>query len=69
MKEGLAETVVNAEVTEVRWEAVEDDTWASEVVKALELEATGDGADGALEEAVALEMTCVCLWSAIYLWT
>ena len=31
-----------AEVTEIRWEAVEDDTWASEVVMTLDTEATAE---------------------------
>jgi hypothetical protein len=54
LEEGLAE----AEVTEIRW---------VEEVMALEIEATTDGAEDALEEAGALEV--VCLWSAMYLWT
>jgi len=82
VEEGLMETEVDAEVTEVRWEAVEDDTWLIEVVMGteevllLETEATAEGLDSltedtedAAEEAVALTITCVCLWSAIYLWT
>jgi hypothetical protein len=80
--EGLVETEVDAETTEGRWEAAEDDTWLSKVVMGteevllLETEATAEGLDSltkgtedAAEEAVALTITCVCLWSAIYLWT
>jgi len=82
LEEDLVETEVDAETTEVRWEAVEDDTWLSEVVIGteevllLETEATAEGLDSltkgtedAAGEAVALKITCVCLWSAIYLWT
>jgi hypothetical protein len=54
------ETEPAAEVTEIRWEAVGDDTWASEVVMALEIEATADDIEDTVDEAVALETACVC---------
>ena len=54
------ETEPVAEVTEIRWEAVEDDTWASEVVMTLEIEAAADDIEDTVDEAVALETTCVC---------
>ena len=49
-----------AEVTEIRWEAVEDDTWVIEVVMTLEIEDTADDVEASVDEAVALETTCVC---------
>ena len=60
MEAGTVETEPVAEVTEIRWEAVEDDTWASEVVMTLDTEATADDIEGAVDEVVALETTCVC---------
>jgi len=61
----LAETEIDDEVTEVRWEAGEDAILVSEVMMALEIEVSDDGAEDTAEEAVALKTTCVCLWSAI----
>jgi hypothetical protein len=60
MEAGTVETEPAAEVTEIRWEAVGDDTWASEVVMALEIEATADDIEDTVDEAVALETACVC---------
>lgn len=60
MEAGTVETEPVAEVTEIRWEAVEDDTWASEVVMTLEIEAAADDIEDTVDEAVALETTCVC---------
>jgi hypothetical protein len=62
---GGGEEGVVGEVTEIRWEAVEDDTWVSGVVMALEFEAAADDAENAVEEAKPLDGTCVCLWSAM----
>lgn len=67
---------IDAEVEEGRWDAVE--VKAAEVYVGLEeafgleIEDTADGlvllgTDDAVEVAVALELTCVCLWSVIYL--
>ncbi|KAM0692102.1 hypothetical protein Q7P36_008303 [Cladosporium allicinum] len=60
LEEGTVETEPVAEVTEIRWEVVEDDTWASEVVMTLEIEAAADDIEDTVDEAVALETTCVC---------
>lgn len=64
MEEDLAETEVDAEVTE----ALNDDVWPREAVKVLEIEATAvdkvslvKSIDDAAGEAVALTITCVCL--------
>jgi hypothetical protein len=62
---GGGEEGVFGEVTEIRWEAIEDDTWVSGVVMALEIETAADDAEDAVEEAKPLERTCVCLWSAM----
>jgi hypothetical protein len=62
---GGGEEGVVGEVTEIRWEAVEDDTWVSGVVMALEIETAADDAEDAVEEAKPPERTCVCLWSAM----
>jgi hypothetical protein len=59
LEEGMVEIEPVAEVTEIRWEAVEDDPWASEVVMAPDIEATADDIEDAVDEAVALETTCV----------
>ena len=76
VEEGLVGSEIDAEVEEGRWDAVE--VKAAEVYVGLEeafgleIEDTADGlvllgTDDAVEVAVALELTCVCLWSVIYL--
>jgi hypothetical protein len=62
---GGGEVGVVGEVTEICWEAVEDDIWVSEVSMVLDIETAADDAEDAVEEAKPPERTCVCLWSAV----
>jgi hypothetical protein len=61
----VGEEGVFGEVTEICWEAVEDDTWVSGVSMVLDIETAADDAEDAVEEAKPPERTCVCLWSAM----